>query len=300
MVKGIIYGMTAAAIWGGMYVVSDVVLEVIPPFTLLFFRLLLGALSLSIFVIGKPRPHLPRRFWLMSIGTGVVGYGISLGAQFVGTDLSTAINGAVVTSATPTFVILFAAFILHERLTPLRLIAVLIATIGVLIIIDLTQVDFSSDTFIGNIFLAIAALTWGLYSVLVRWTSAYYSSIEPLYITLIAFIGGFLLVIPAAIWEMSQVTINTAAIDGGIILGVLFLGIVSTAVAFWLWNTAFALLDASTASVLFFMQPISGALLGWIFLGQAFTRPLWIGSTLIAMGVLLSIYADSKSKVRMP
>ena len=41
-VRGAIYGIAAAAIWGGMYVVSDEVLKVIPPFTLLLMRLVIG------------------------------------------------------------------------------------------------------------------------------------------------------------------------------------------------------------------------------------------------------------------
>lgn len=39
---GLISGLSAAAIWGGMYVVSKVVMETIPPFTLITSRLLLG------------------------------------------------------------------------------------------------------------------------------------------------------------------------------------------------------------------------------------------------------------------
>ncbi|MBC7810894.1 MAG: EamA family transporter, partial [Burkholderiales bacterium] len=46
--RGAIYGLLAAAIWGGMYVVSDVVLKVIPPFTLLTIRLILGAVVLLV------------------------------------------------------------------------------------------------------------------------------------------------------------------------------------------------------------------------------------------------------------
>ena len=45
MLRGAIYGLTAAGIWGGMYVVSDIVLETIPPFTLLTIRLLLGGIN---------------------------------------------------------------------------------------------------------------------------------------------------------------------------------------------------------------------------------------------------------------
>ena len=46
--RGILYGLLAAAIWGGMYVVSDGVLRVIPPFTLLTIRLLLGVVTLAL------------------------------------------------------------------------------------------------------------------------------------------------------------------------------------------------------------------------------------------------------------
>lgn len=289
MHRGIIYGASAAAIWGGMYVVSDVVLEVIPPFTLLLLRLIFGALSLGVFVIGKPFPKLSSKQWLILIGIGVVGYGISLGAQFVGTDLSTAINGAIVTSATPAFVILFAFIILREQLTIQRLLAVILATIGVIVIIDFSQADFSSETFVGNLFLGMAAISWGLYSILMRWADDKIPTLDTLYITLISFIGGFALIVPASLLELTQKTVNLNDITIGVIAGILFLGVVSTSLAFWLWNRAFILLEASTVSLLFFVQPISGALLGWLFLGQAMTPQIWMGGALIASGLLLSI-----------
>lgn len=298
MLHGVIYGASAAAIWGGMYVVSDVVLETIPPFTLLLLRLVFGILSLSIFIIGKPFPELTRRAWLDILGVGIIGYGLSLGAQFVGTDLSTAVNGAIVTSATPAFVVLFAVIILHEKLTLGRLFSVILATLGVFIIIDFSQASFSSDTFVGNLFLGGAALTWGLYSVLIRWLSHKYPKIDTIFITILSFFGGIFLIIPASAIELTQKTVILADIDAGIILGILFLGVVSTAVAMWLWNTAFVLLDASTASILFFVQPISGAFLAWLFLGQSLSFTIWIGGILIGLGVLLSISCKSPSKIR--
>ncbi len=112
---GLIAGLTAAAIWGGMYVVSKVVLEVIPPFSLLSLRLVLGALALGIWLGFRGGiPKLRRPQLLQVLGVGAVGYGASLGFQFWGTRLSTAANGAVVTAATPAFVYLFAALLLKE------------------------------------------------------------------------------------------------------------------------------------------------------------------------------------------
>ena len=112
---GILCGLGAAAIWGGMYVVSKVVLEIIPPFTLVSLRLLLGILTLAIVLAMRRLPKVSRNQFLQVVGVGFVGYGISLSLQFLGTKLSTAANGSLVTSATPAFVLLFAWLLLKEK-----------------------------------------------------------------------------------------------------------------------------------------------------------------------------------------
>ncbi len=64
----------------------------------------------------RPTKTEPNQFWRV-FGVGLIGYGISLGFQFVGTKLSTAANGSLVTSATPAFMLVFAWIILRERIT---------------------------------------------------------------------------------------------------------------------------------------------------------------------------------------
>ena len=284
ILRGTIYGITAAAIWGSMYVVSDVTLQVVPPFTLLSMRIILGLLVLLPLARagGSVLPHGPTARRLIAVG--IVGIGVSLGAQFVGTDLSTAVNGALVTSASPAFVVLFAMIILHEKLTYGRLAAIALATIGVLVILDPTAADFGSETFVGDVFLAIAALTWGLYSVLVRRLSQTHP-LPTLTVTVYALFGGLLISLPASVLELSARPIGT--IDLGIVAGILYLGVVSTALALLLWNRAFALVPATVASLFFFAQPLSGAILAALFLGQGMTDSLWIGGGLIAAAVLL-------------
>ncbi len=290
MFRGAVYGLTAGAIWGGLYVVSDVVLTTVTPFVLLSVRLALGIAVLLPLIhwqgraMGEGRRWPRRREALQALGVGFVGFGVSVGAQFVGTDKSTAINGALITSASPAFILLFAAVILRERLTGLRVIAVALATIGVIIIIDPRQADFGSETFVGDVSLLVAAVTWGLYSVLVRHLSA---RLNTLMLTLLGFCGGLLLTVPAAIMEASQRPSGT--LTPGVLLGVLYLGVISTAGAMWLWNRAFALVDASVASLFFFAQPVVGALLSILILNQPVTWNLAVGSLLIAGGVLLSL-----------
>ena len=270
---GLFAGLVAAAIWGGMYVVSKVVLDVVPPFTLLASRLVLGALALWPFVVRGGSLRFSRKQWGQVLGVGFVGYGISLGFQFVGTKLSTAANGALVTSATPAFVLLFAALILGERATPKRLLALGIATAGVIIVIDPRTARLSPDLFWGNLSLVAAALTWALYSVLIRKVTR---GLAVLPVSLVCFLGGLPLTVPAAGVEFSS--IGLGQITPGAILGILYIGVISTALAMFLWNSAFARLEAGVASLTFFAQPVVGAGLGVSLLGEQLTAMFLLGA----------------------
>ena len=282
-VVGILCGLGAASIWGGMYVVSKVVLEIIPPFALVSIRLLLGALTLLIVLLlrGFP-PMAPRQVWHV-LGVGFVGYGISLSLQFLGTKLSTAANGSLVTSATPAFVLVFAWLLLKEKITWLRLTSLLLATLGVVAVIDPRSAQLNPGLFLGNVSLIGAALTWALYSVLVRKTT---KNLEVLPFSLIAFLGGLPVTLPVGAWEAR--TLGIGEISLGVVGGILFLGIISTALAMVLWNTAFAYVDASLASLTFFAQPVVGTLLGWLFLGERITPLFLLGGLLIGLGLVIS------------
>jgi len=280
---GLSAGLVAASIWGGMYVVSKVVLDVIPPFTLLTLRLVLGMLALGAVIALRKRTGFTRGQFRNSFLVGFVGYGISLGFQFVGTKLSTASNGSLVTSATPAFVLLFAPFLLGEKSTTRRIVALVISSLGVLAVIDPRTAEFSPSLFQGNISLIAAALTWALYSVLVRKISR---TADLLTSSAVMLAGGIPTSVLFSVIELQTQSIGDITV--GVVGGVLFIGIFSTAVAMFLWNYAFAELPAVVASLTFFAQPVVGTLLGWFFLGETIT-PLFItGGVLIGIGILIS------------
>lgn len=280
---GVAAGLAASSIWGGMYVVSKVVLEVIPPFSLLALRLILGALVLGAVVAYRKQTGFTRRQFIDSFLVGIVGYGISLGFQFVGTKLSTASNGALVTSTTPAFVLLFAPYLLKESVSTRGLVALIISSIGVLAVIDPRTANFSSSLFLGNLSLLAAALTWALYSVLVRKLSR---SADLLTSSAVMLAAGIPSSVVFGFFELNSQGIGE--ITAGIIWGILFLGIVSTAIAMFLWNYAFAHLPASVASLTFFAQPVVGTLLGWFFLGEKITAFFLVGGVLIGIGLIIS------------
>lgn len=288
---GLLYGLIASLIWGGMYVVSKVVLEVVPPFGLLSLRLIFGLLALSLVSAYKNPSRIRVENKMKLVWIGMIGYGISLALQFIGTKLSTAANGAVVTSASPAFVYIFSFFIMREKISWRRIIALAISSLGVIIVINPSSIQLSPELFWGNVALLGAAVTWGLYSVLVRRATF---TTDTLSLSLVAFWGGLIVSLPLALWEFIQDPWRIESF--GTIAGVLYLGIISTALAAYLWNKAFEILESSLASLTLFAQPVFGALLGVMLLDEIITPMFISGGIMIGVGLLLAASEPSYNK----
>ena len=284
---GALSGLVAASICGGMYVVSDVVLDVIPPATLLLIRYLIALAVLWPMALLSHTRGIQRPDWPLLALTAIVGFGVSLLAQFAGTKLSTAAAGALITSATPAFIVLFATWILHEKATRRQWLGLALAMIGVLIVSllsDQPATEAAAHPLLGNLLLIVAAITWALYSVLVKLSARTYTALA---ITLVVTALGVPIIAPLTLIELQTQPIGV--ITPAVIAGVLYIGIGATAIAFFLWNKSFELLDAASASLFFFAQPVVGAALSAIFLGQALGWSFIAGGALILLGALLGM-----------
>ncbi len=281
----VLAGLGASAFWGGLYPAIKVLMEIMPPFVLLSVRLSLALLVLWPFVWQRGGIHWNRRTWIEVLAVGAMGFGLTLGIQFIGTHLSTASNGALVTTATPAFVVLFGALLLGERLSRAQAFALAIATIGVLLVIDPRQARLDA-MFLGNLALLLGALGWGLYSVLVR---ALTRRLDTLQVSWGAMLGGLPVVLPLAVWPSGQV--RWAGFSWAAAAGVLYVALGATAAAMFLWNYAFAHLESGTAALTFFAQPVVGVLVGVFWLGDALTWPFVAGGALIGLGMYLAAMA---------
>ncbi len=231
----------------------------------------------------KKKVTIRKKDWLLFAWIGFIGYFISITCQFIGTKLSDAHTGSLVTSATPACMVIFAAIILKEKLTARRLLSTIIATIGVIIVIG-WDIEIGSY-FIGTIILVGAAITWALLSIYVKIASIQFSS---LVITTYAIFFSLFFITPFMIWEFQSNPIEH--MNMYVLLGILYLGIVSTAGAFFLWNKGLELLDASIGSLFFFFQPIVGSLLGWLLLNETLNSNFFIGGILIICSVLITTF----------
>lgn len=281
---GSIYLALASSIWGGMYVVVKVVVSVIPPLELVWMRYLVAIIALFLIGLAKRLSwRIHRRDILLIITIGIIGNTISIVTQEIGTNLSSAQMGAIITSSTPAFMVIFARLLLKERLNLKKGISVGLATIGVLLIVGNGQIDMANQ--LGGISLLVAALTWALMSVLLKRVPSNYS---PIVVTTYSILVAIIILTPFVLGRLDEIDLSQLTrptIWGGI----LYLGIVSTACAFILWNRGLQLLNASSGGLFFFFQPLVGTLLGWVLLGESIGGMFWVGSILILSGVLLVI-----------
>ncbi|RXT03723.1 DMT family transporter [Ammoniphilus sp. CFH 90114] len=276
----------AAAIWGGMYVVSKYVLDYVPPLTLVWFRYIVAFAVLYAALKwtrrGKEKLKLSKQDWKLFVWIGFIGYFASISFQFMGTKLSDAHTGALVTSATPAFIVIFARLVLKERITWAKLVALLLSSVGVTFIIGYDGTH--GDYFWGVLFLIGAALTWALLSVYAKVASVRHDTLT---LTTYAVFFALLFTTPVMAWEIqtAQIQLNTS-----VIFGILYLGVISTAGAFFLWNKGMELMDASVGALFFFLQPVVGTFFGWLLLGEQLELNFLVGAVFILLGVSITTF----------
>lgn len=280
--KGVLAAVIASAIWGGMYVISRVVLEVIPPLTLVATRMAVSAAVILLFFALSGREwRLPREAWARVALMGVVGYTVSISAQFIGTKAAGAALGSLITTAAPLVTVVLSATLGLERIAPR---AWLGAGLGALALVALYAFGPSSGADVaGVLWLLVAAVSWGVLGIIGAGVVARFDAFLVTGWASVVGCVGTLLFVP---WELSSQSIG--AITLPVVLGVLYLGVVSTALAFALWVYGVARAGSVLSGVAFFAQPLVGALLGALLLNEPLGWAFGLAAALLFIAALLS------------
>ncbi len=292
---GGMYLSLASSIWGGTFVVSKYILNYIPPLTLITLRYILAVLALFIFIkfISKEKlKKITKKDGFLFLLIGFIGYFLSISLQFLGTKLTDAHTGSVLTASTPAFTIIFAKLILKEKITLKKFISLLIASLGVLVVIGYG--GSKGFNFLGDLALIGAAITWALLSVLVKIASKNNSS---LIVTAYAIFIGLIFTIPFTVFELKSTPITY--INLNIILGLIYIGVISTAIAFFLWNKGLEMVDTGIGSLFFFFQPLVGSFLGWFLLNEKLGMNFFIGGVLILSSVFVVSYEKTPELIEV-
>ncbi|GAQ02259.1 membrane protein [Companilactobacillus farciminis] len=272
-----------------MFVVVKIIVDEVHPIQLVWLEYLIALVFLIGYSIMKREkwhinwPDLKLIFWI-----GIIGNTISLVAQEMGTGLSNAQTGSVITSTIPAFMIIFGWLILKEKLDKVKIFSVIIAILGVVMIVGLKM--SGTNVILGVLLLVLDSIAWALMSVLVKKVKTYSS----LQITIMSTVVAVVALTPFILSDMSSLT-SINFLDPKVIWSLLYIGAVSTAVAYVMWNRGLQIVSAGSSGLFYLIQPIVGSFLGWLLLGEQISVGFVIGSALILASVWISVKYDGSS-----
>lgn len=285
LIIGSILLSLAGSIWGAMFIAVRFTVGVITPTALVWLRYGVALVPIILIMLyqkssWKIEPK-DRKLLLLSALTG---HTLSIVTQESGTMLTSAQMGSVVTAATPAFMVAFGCLILHERFNLSRLLSVVLATAGVLLIV-VDPENLQTGSLMGGIYLIVAAVTWAFMSVLIKLLHRYSAFTITFYSVLIAFLA----LTPYGLWWLISEA-NFAAMAAPHIWGsILYVGVISTTAGFVLWSKGLTYMDASIGGLFMFFQPVVGTLLGYLILDESITSYFVPGFLLISIGVILAM-----------
>ena len=200
--RAILALIIVAAIWGIANPIIKITLQYTPPFTFLFFRLLIASLVvLPFFIRDIGHRTIERRDLWKLVLLSFFGQTIYLSLIFLGLSRTSAIEGSIIASIIPVFTVIGGVFILNETVTRLEKVGIAVILLGTAVTFtDSIQLFTSgaSTNLTGNILLVVSGLSWTAFAIL---SKELFERYNPLPLTAFTFFIGLATFTPLMIWE---------------------------------------------------------------------------------------------------
>ncbi|MDZ4668386.1 MAG: DMT family transporter [bacterium] len=204
---------------------------------------------------------------------------------FKGLSITSPINASVLMLNTPIFVIVFAAIILKEKLTLIKVSGILIAALGALLLMGGSRFQFNPETVWGDIFVTLNAIIFAFYLVYAKRLMVKY---HPLTVTLYSFFFGFFMVLPFGLNQVLD--IDFLNLPAKIWWAIGFVTIGSTFLTYVL--NAFALKHASSSLVgsYIYLQPVLATIIAITLGKDMLTTEKFISMLVVFAGVYIAAF----------
>ena len=285
-----------ALFWAGNAVAARALHTLLPPATMAFWRWVLALLLLLPFVL-RPmyeQRALLRANWVRLAVLGVLGVGCYNEFLYTAMQTTTATNGVLINSMTPLLIVLIGRVLFGVTMTARQQLGILLSLVGVVGIVSrgdvavLMQLDFNR----GDLLLVGGALTWALYTVLLRWRPA---GIDTLAFLGAAVVGGIvLLMLPLYLVELTG---GRAPVwNAATVAGMAYFAIFPSILSYLFWNRGVQQVGANRAGLFLYLVPVFGVALAITFLGEQLHLFHLVGAALIFIGIAISSAGVSGAK----
>lgn len=285
----------AVVAWGASFIATRVALRDVSPITVVWLRFAMGVLIIGLAVAARGQLKLPT--WRDAGYFALLGFlGIAYHQWLQSTGLQTAqaSTTAWIVATTPVFMALLAVLVLKERLSLLQVSGIVLASVGVLVVVSgghLGSLSLNAQGMPGNLYILASAPNWAIFSVLSRrglrehspaWMMFYVMGFGWL-ISSIGFFAG------PGISQIPQLTSNGW-------LGILFLGVACSGLAYVFWYDALQAIPASQVGAYLYLEPLVAVGIAAVILAE----PIMLASLLGGAAILMGVYLVERPSKRRP
>jgi drug/metabolite transporter (DMT)-like permease len=278
--------LVVTGLWGGSFVITKVALDAMGPMALAFWRWLISALALVLWLASRRRldvaARLVREQWVRLGWMSFAGIALYYALENIALQFTTVVNAGILANLTTIFMALLAIVMLQEHQTLAEWIAMLVAFAGAALVSQgAGHFSISAPGLRGDLLMSVAGVFGALYSLggtqLVRAgyssdvVTAVVASLGALMLLPVALLEGLTLVIPLNTW-----------------LAVVLLGLGAGAISNLGWFAMLRRMTTSSAGMTLFIVPIVSTALAVTILHEPITPLVGVGAVLVLVGVAVT------------
>ncbi|MFG2597178.1 DMT family transporter [Streptomyces sp. NPDC048462] len=274
---GLLLALVATVVWSGSFVSARALHDTVPPVQAAFWRWIVAVVAVA--------PLAARETWRQrALIRRHLGF-VTLSALLGITVYNTLVNQAGMSTSAGQMGMIMAAspvvMAVYERLGGRRLggrriAGMAVACTGVLLLVGNGSLALHFAP--GDLWMFAAMLSFASYSALLRRRPA---EIGQLAFLLATFVLGALMLAPA--FAVSVAVQGGFEPTAGTVGPLLYVGVLSSALAFFAWNRAVALIGATRTGIVYYLQPVCVAGLSFALLGES-TGPVQILCLVLILG----------------
>lgn len=290
---GPILATAATLIWSGNFVIARALHETVPPVQTAFWRWTIAMLAVAPLAAAqtwRQRALIRKHLGFLTLAA-LLGVTLFNSLIYQAGRSTSATNLALIAATSPAMIVAFGVLTGGERVSRRRAAGLVIALLGVIALVSkaslsvLLGLEFST----GDLWMLVATATFAGYSAMVRRKPAGLTGLAFLFTT---FVLGTLMLVPA--YAVSLSVQGGFTPTGGTLGALFYIGVCSSAVAYFTWNKAIDLIGATRAGFIYYLQPVFVAVVSYFALGEP-TTPIQVACMgLIIVGIALGSGATAK------
>jgi drug/metabolite transporter (DMT)-like permease len=281
--------LTITVLWASSLVLAKIVFVELTPITFVALRYTLACpILVPMALFARRRQETsndPRKHWKLLVVAGLAGPFLSQVMQYIGLNMTTASDAVLLLNFTPVFAVILAAAVIDERITIAKLIGLIMATLGaIMIVFNPAPVDPTIDPtrLIGDIILIASTFFFAINGIIGKIAV---KSVDSVSVTLYSTLAAVpFLWMSVAIFEDLTV-LFALSLQAWII--VMWVGFVNTALAFMLYYESMKHIEASKVQIALNLIGIWGVLLSIPILGEIISPLQILGGAVTIIGVIM-------------